>query len=77
MDGNLIDHMRKYAAYVRHVQIAGVPGCGEPGVGQEINYPALTRTVMEIGYTGYVGHEWIPTGNPMTGLTEATGSCDV
>jgi hydroxypyruvate isomerase len=77
MDGNLIQRLKQYADYIAHVQMAGVPGRGELGADQEINYPALMKTLLEIGYTGYVGHEWIPTKEPVTGLTEAVRICDV
>jgi len=77
MDGNLIQRMRKYAEYIGHVQTAGVPGRGELGAGQEINYAALMKTLLDIGYSGYVGHEWIPTADPIAGLREAIGICDV
>jgi len=35
------------------------------------------RTLLEIGYEGYVGHEFIPTRNPAKGLAEALVMCDV
>ena len=37
----------------------------------EINYPAVMRTLLEAGYEGYVGLEFIPTRNPAEGLAEA------
>ena len=77
MDGNLISNIKKYMEYIGHVQIAGVPGRGEIGNEQEINYHAVMNTFLANGYQGYVGHEWIPTGDAMTGLREAVGICDV
>jgi hydroxypyruvate isomerase len=35
------------------------------------------QKLLEIGYTGYVGHEFIPTIDPMVGLREAVSLCDV
>ncbi len=77
MDGDIIRHVNKYKDYIGHVQIAGVPGRGEIGTGQEINYSAVMSTLIKNNYSGYVGHEWIPTGDPMEGLAEAVSICDV
>jgi hydroxypyruvate isomerase len=35
------------------------------------------QALVDVGYTGYVGHEYIPTRDAMTGLTEAVALCDV
>jgi hydroxypyruvate isomerase len=35
------------------------------------------RKLIEIGYTGYVGQEFIPTRDPLEGLREAVKLCDV
>ena len=44
---------------------------------QEINYPAVKRTLLELGYNGYVGQEFIPVRDPVAGLTQAVSLCDV
>ena len=77
MDGNIISNIQKYKDYIGHVQIAGVPGRGEIGQQQEVNYSTVMKAFLANGYDGYVGHEWIPTGDPMTGLREAVSICDV
>lgn len=77
MDGNIIDHLTKYQEYIGHVQVAGVPGRGEIGTNQEINYRAVMRALLANGYEGYVGHEWIPVGDPIKGLKEAVAICAV
>ncbi|RMG28603.1 MAG: hydroxypyruvate isomerase [Bacteroidetes bacterium] len=77
MDGNLIHHIEQYAEYIGHVQIAGVPGRGEIGKQQEVNYKAVMKALLDNGYRGYVGHEWIPTGDALSGLKEAVAICDV
>ena len=35
------------------------------------------RTLLEIGYQGYVGQEFLPTRNPLEGLRQAVRLCDV
>lgn len=77
MDGDLVRRIHQHKDLIGHVQIAGNPGRGPLGPGQEINYPAVMRAFAEIGYDGYVGHEWIPTGDPAKQLEEAVKICDV
>ena len=77
MDGDLINHYRQCREYVGHIHTAGNPGRCEIGSNQEINYAPLMRKLIDIGYTGYVGHEFIPTRDPMEGLREAVGICAV
>ena len=35
------------------------------------------RKLVEIGYQGFVGHEFIPTRDPLAGLKQAVSLCDV
>jgi hydroxypyruvate isomerase len=77
MDGDVIRRLRQYAELIGHVHTAGNPGRGELDDNQEINYRACMKTLVEIGYTGYVGQEFIPTGDAMKGLVQAVSLCDV
>jgi hydroxypyruvate isomerase len=77
MHGNLIAHLETYREIIGHVHTAGNPGRGELDANQEINYRPLMEKLVELGYTGYVGHEFIPTRDPMQGLREAVALCDV
>ena len=77
MDGDVIRRLRQHKEYVGHVHTAGNPGRCELDSRQEINYPAIMHALLEIGYTGYVGQEFIPTRNPYQGLREAVSLCDV
>lgn len=77
MNGDVIRRLRQYAKWIGHVHVAGVPGRGELDGAQEIYYPAVMRTLLEVGYEGYVGQEFIPTRNPQIGLAEAVRLCDV
>ena len=56
---------------------AGNPGRGELDEQQEIYYPPIMEALAEIKYKGYVGQEFIPTRDPLKGLTEAVALCDV
>ncbi|BCX47556.1 hydroxypyruvate isomerase [Haloferula helveola] len=77
MDGDLIRRFEKYAEFVGHVQVAGNPGRGYLGPDQEIHYPALMKTILKSGYSGYVGHEWIPGENPLEELKQSIEACNV
>jgi hydroxypyruvate isomerase len=44
---------------------------------QEIAYKPIMEALVEVGYKGYVGQEFIPTRDPLAGLTQAVALCDV
>ena len=77
MDGDVITRIKQYAEYIGHVHTAGVPGRNELDDKQEVNYRAVFQALAEIKYAGYVGHEFIPTRDPMQGLKEAVALCTV
>jgi hydroxypyruvate isomerase len=77
MNGDLIRRLSQYRDLLGHIHTAGVPGRGELDENQEINYPAVMRTLLEIGYEGYVGQEFIPTKDPSVGLAQAVARCNV
>ncbi len=77
MHGDLIRRLEQNKDIIGHVHTAGVPGRGELDENQEINYPAVVRKLLDIGYTGYVGQEFIPTRDPLAGLKQAVLLCDV
>lgn len=78
MDGDLITRIRDFGTdLIGHIHTAGNPGRSELDENQEINYPAVMKALTEIGYEGYVGHEFIPTRDPMQGLLQAITVCDV
>ena len=77
MNGDVIRRMEQYKDLIGHVHTAGNPGRAELDDKNEINYPAPMQKLLEIGYKGYVGHEFIPTRDPRKGLAEAISLCDV
>ena len=75
MQGDIISRIRTYSDFIGHYHIAGVPGRNEIDDSQEINYPAVLREIAATGYKGYVGHEFIPTGDPVQSLAAAYKIC--
>jgi hydroxypyruvate isomerase len=58
-EGEITATLRKLISRIGHIQIADNPCRHEPGTG-EINYPFLLKQIDLLGYTGYVGLEYIP-----------------
>ena len=77
MDGDIISRIRQHRDYIAHVHTAGNPGRGELDDKQEINYKPIMEALIEIGYHGHVGQEFIPTRDPLEGLRQAVALCDV
>lgn len=77
MDGDIIRRLHQHRDYIGHVHTAGNPGRNEIGADQEINYRPVMQALLDIGYQGFVGQEFIPTRDPMAGLREAVTLCDV
>jgi sugar phosphate isomerase/epimerase len=77
MNGDVIRRLRQYRDLIGHIHTAGVPGRGELDECQEVHYPAIMRTLLDIGYTGFVGQEFIPTRDPAQSLAQAVALCDV
>jgi hydroxypyruvate isomerase len=77
MDGDLVRRIRQHKDVIAHVHTAGNPGRGELDLKQEISYKPVMEALVEIGYQGFVGQEFIPTRDPLQGLREAVTLCDV
>jgi hydroxypyruvate isomerase len=77
MHGDLIRRLEQTKDILGHVHTAGNPGRNELDENQEIQYAPVMRKLLDIGYTGYVGHEFIPTRAPLDGLRQAVRVCDV
>jgi hydroxypyruvate isomerase len=77
MDGDVIRRIRQYHEYIGHIHTAGNPGRGELDEHQEIAYKPIMEALVEVGYQGYVGQEFIPTRDAYAGLWQAVSLCDV
>ncbi len=61
MEGDLTATLERIVGRIGHVQFADPPGRHEPGTG-EINFPRLFETLDRLGYDGWVGAEYVPSG---------------
>ena len=77
MNGDVIRRIRSMADLIGHIHTAGNPGRNELHLKQEIHYPSVMEALAESGYQGYVGHEFMPTRDPLDSLAQAVRLCDV
>lgn len=78
MHGDVIRRLKQLKDVIGHIHTAGNPGRCEIDENQEINYPAVMRAILEIGYTGFVAQEFIPTWpDKIEALRHAAKVCDV
>ena len=77
MHGDVISRIRQHKEFIAHVHTAGNPGRNEIDDTQEINYPPIMKALIEIGYTGFVGQEFIPTRDKVASLAQGVKICDV
>jgi hydroxypyruvate isomerase len=40
-------------------------------------YPAIVKGILDTGYTGYLGQEFVPERDPLTSLAQGFKICDV
>jgi hydroxypyruvate isomerase len=77
MEGDVIATIKANAQHIAHFHTGGVPGRAEIDDTQELNYRRVMETIVELGYAGFVGQEFIPRRDPMTSLRQAFAICDV
>ena len=77
MEGDVIQTIRDNHEWIGHYHTAGVPGRNELNETQELNYRAICQAIADTGFEGYIGQEFVPTGNWRAGLHEAFRVCDV
>ncbi|MEB2787316.1 hydroxypyruvate isomerase family protein [Algoriphagus persicinus] len=78
MEGDVIATINKFHPYISHYHTGGVPGRNEIDETQELYYPAIMKAIVETGYTGFVGQEFIPKrSNKLASLKQGVEICDV
>jgi hydroxypyruvate isomerase len=77
MEGDVIRTIRQNKDYIAHFHTGGVPGRNEIDGTQELNWAAVCKAIVDMGFTGYLAHEFVPKRDPLTSLREAIALCDV
>lgn len=78
MEGDVIRTIKDHKDFIGHYHTAGVPGRHEIDHTQELNYPAIMRTIAECGFNGFVAQEFIPAGpDPVKSLKEGIRICSI
>jgi hydroxypyruvate isomerase len=77
MEGDVIRTVREHIAEIGHFHTGGVPGRHELDDTQELNWHAVARAIADLGFGGYLAHEFVPTRDPLTSLKEAVAICTV
>lgn len=72
MDGNIVQHIRDNIQWIAHFHTAGVPGRHEmDNETQELNYRVVAKAIADLGFQGFVAHEYTPRRDPVASLKEA------
>jgi hydroxypyruvate isomerase len=77
MEGDVIRTIRDNHQYFAHYHTAGNPGRNEIDDSQELNYRAIMQAIVDTGYDGYVGQEFVPLRDPIQSLKQAFEICDI
>ena len=79
MDGDIVRNIRDHYQWIGHFHTGGNPGRKEIDETQELNYRFIMNAIADLGFTGYVSHEYSPTqGNdPIKALAKAMEICAV
>ncbi len=73
MDGDICRNIQQNFQWIAHFHTGGVPGRNEIDDTQELNYRFIAKTIVDLGYTGYIAHEFRPSAgrDPIQSLKQA------
>jgi hydroxypyruvate isomerase len=77
MEGDVIRTIQQNKDYIGHYHTGGVPGRHEIDETQELYYPAIMKAILDSGYKGFVGQEYIPARDPLPSLLQGFKICDI
>ncbi|HWZ30297.1 MAG TPA: TIM barrel protein [Bryobacteraceae bacterium] len=79
MEGDIARTIRENIQWIAHFHTGGNPGRHEIDDSQELNYRFVARTIADLGFTGYVAHEYSPAAgrDPIQSLDQAMEIFDV
>jgi hydroxypyruvate isomerase len=59
-NGDVTRNLRDNFDHICHIHVAGVPSRMEIDGTQELNYRFIANAIADLGYPGFVAHEWRP-----------------
>jgi hydroxypyruvate isomerase len=77
MEGDVIRTIQENKDSIGHYHTGGNPGRHEIDETQELYYPAIVKAILDTGYEGYLGQEFVPSRDPLTSLAQGFKICDV
>ncbi len=79
MEGDVIRTIRDNIDYIAHFHTAGNPGRHQFDDTQELNYTGIASAIADLGFKGYVSHEYTPSQgkDPIQTLDRMMTICDV
>ena len=77
MEGDVIRTIRDNIDYIGHFHTAGNPGRHEFDDTQELNYVGICTAIADLGFKGYLAHEYTPTKEPLETLDKMMRICEV
>ena len=78
MDGDIVRNIRDNYQWIGHFHTGGNPGRREIDDTQELNYRFIMKAIADLGYSGFVSHEYSPSQghDPIAELEKAIEICD-
>ncbi|HUA17350.1 MAG TPA: TIM barrel protein [Bryobacteraceae bacterium] len=79
MDGDICRNIQQNFQWIAHFHVGGVPGRHEIDETQELNYRFIAKTIADLGYSGYIAHEFYPSPgrDPVESLRQAIAILNV
>jgi hydroxypyruvate isomerase len=79
MDGDIVRNIRDHFQWIGHFHTGGNPGRHEIDDTQELNYRFIMQAIADLGFTGFVTHEYSPSQghDAIAELQKAIQICDV
>lgn len=71
MEGDLSRTIKANFDLIGHIHTAGAPGRRDLDDRQEINWRGIAELLHHAGYDHWVGHEFVPRGEPIAALQQA------
>jgi len=79
MDGDIVRNVRDNFQWIGHFHTGGNPGRHDIDESQELNYRFIAQAIADLGFTGFISHEYSPDQghDPIATLRKAIQICTV